>query len=84
MLELIIGIIGMALILVAFVLDEFFKKFDQNTISYNLFNIIGAGLLVFYAFSLKGWPFVFLNSIWVIAAGIKLVKILRKKNIKRK
>lgn len=79
MIELIVGIVGMALILVAFVLDEFLKKFNQNTIVYNSFNIIGAGLLLLYALSLKGWPFVVLNAAWVTAAGIKLVKILKRR-----
>ncbi len=78
MIELIIGIVGMLFILVGFVLDEFWDKFNQNTIIYNVFNIIGAGMLIYYAFSLDGWPFVVLNSAWVLAAGIKLVKILKK------
>ena len=78
MIELIIGIIGMVFILVSFVLDEFWKKFNQDTIIYNILNIIGSGMLIYYAWSLKGWPFFILNSVWLIAAGIKLGKILRE------
>ena len=78
MIELIIGIIGMVFILVSFVLDEFWKKFNQDTILYNIMNIIGSGMLIYYAWSLKGWPFFILNSVWLIAAGIKLGKILRE------
>ncbi len=78
MIEMIIGIIGMTFILVSFVLDEFWKKFNQDTIVYNTMNIIGSGMLVYYAFTLKGWPFFILNSVWLIAAGIKLGKILNK------
>ena len=78
MIDIIIGIIGMLFILVSFVLDEFWGKFNQNTKIYNIFNIVGAGMLIYYAFSLDGWPFVILNTVWVVAAAIKLVKILKK------
>jgi len=78
MIELIIGIIGMVFILISFVLDEFWKKFNQDTILYNIMNIIGSGMLIYYAWSLEGWPFFILNSVWLIAAGIKLVRILRE------
>lgn len=74
---LIIGIIGMLFILVAFVLDEFYQKFNQNTFQYNLFNICGSGMLMYYAYTLKGWPFLTLNLVWFIAAGIKLIRIMR-------
>lgn len=79
MIELIVGIVGMIFILVAFVLDEFYKKFDQNTIVYNALNIIGSGLLIVYALILKGWPFLILNSVWLVVAIIKLVKVGGKK-----
>ena len=47
------GLVGMLCILTAFILDEFVKKFNQNTIRYNLLNVVGSGLLLYYAFSLK-------------------------------
>ena len=72
-----VGILGMLFILTAFILDEFVKKFNQDTIQYNVSNIVGAGLLAYYAFSLSAWPFVVLNVVWVIAAVIKLVKIVK-------
>ncbi len=75
---LIIGIVGMTLILVAFIFDEFSKKFNQNTVKYNLFNIFGSGLLSYYAFVLEGWPFLILNIVWLVVAAIKLIKILKK------
>ncbi len=73
----IVGILGTIFILTAFVLDEFVKKFNQNTVQYNTFNIIGSGLLLYYAYSLAAWPFVVLNLVWLLAAVIKLVKISR-------
>jgi hypothetical protein len=78
MITLILGIVGMTFILVAFILDEFVKKFNQNTIQYNVFNIVGSGLLAYYAFVSSVWPFLILNIIWFLTAGYKLVRILRK------
>jgi len=78
MINLLIGILGMLFILTAFILDEFYKKYNQDSIFYNLMNIFGSGLLMFYAYTLKGWPFFVLNFVWFIVAGIKLVRILKK------
>ena len=73
--SLIVGIIGMLCIVVAFILDEFVKKFNQNTAQYNLLNIIGAGLLLYYGVTLRGWPFVILNGVWLMAALVKLLNL---------
>jgi hypothetical protein len=79
MIELIFGIIGMSLILIAFFMDEFYyKKFNQDTVQYNLLNIIGSGCLMFYAITLVSWPFIILNTAWLITASVKLVRILSK------
>jgi len=75
----ILGLFGMLCILVAFILDEFWKKFNQETVKYNLLNIFGAGMLVYYGYIIKGWPFVILNGVWCIAAILKLVKVMNKK-----
>ncbi|MBS3169795.1 hypothetical protein J4210_04885 [Candidatus Woesearchaeota archaeon] len=72
------GIIGMLFILVAFILDEFFKAWQQNSMKYNLLNIIGSGLLAYYAFTISSWPFIILNVAWFSAAGYKLVVLMRK------
>ena len=72
------GIVGMLSILTAFILDEFYEKFNQDTIGYNALNIFGAGSLTYYAFTLNSWPFLILNIVWFIVAGIKLVKITLK------
>lgn len=79
MIELIIGIIGMLCILAAFVLEEFVKRFNPNTLKFNLLNIFGSGLLMIYAFSLKGWPFLILNGVWFIAALIKFVELVERR-----
>jgi hypothetical protein len=69
----IIGIIGMSFILLAFILDEFVKKFNQDTIQYNLLNILGSSLLAYYAFVNEVWPFLILNLLWFLVAGYKLI-----------
>lgn len=73
--NLLVGITGMVFILVAFVLEEFYRRFNQDTVQYNLLNILGSGLLLYYAFTLSSWPFMILNGVWLIAALIKLGKI---------
>ncbi len=74
-LNLLVGIVGMFCILIAFIMDEFYKKWNQETIRYNLTNLIGAGLLIYYAYTLVSWPFMFLNAVWFIVAGYKLIKV---------
>ena len=76
--SLIVGIIGMILILVAFVLDEFFKTWRQNTLRYNLLNLIGSALLWYYAYTILSWPFLILNGVWFSAAGYKLIVLMKK------
>ncbi len=76
MIDFIIGIVGMAIILVAFILDEFVKSFNQETIRYNLLNIVGSGLLIYYAVTLNSWPFIILNVVWLGTALFKLSRIV--------
>ena len=82
--NLIIGIAGMVFILVAFILDEFCKHWNQDSIRYNVLNIIGSALLLWYAYSLKGWPFFILNAVWFVVALVKLVKVEEKDLEKKK
>ena len=77
MIELILGITGMVLILVAFVLNEF-KKLNSSSGQYNALNLVGSGLLIYYAYALHGIPFLILNVIWFLVAGYKIVKFVLK------
>lgn len=76
--ELILGTLGMVCLLVAFILDEFNTRYNEDTVFNNVLGIVGAGLLVYYALIIKGWPFLVLNLVWLGVAGIKLVKILKE------
>lgn len=73
--SLVAGIVGAICLLTAFLLDEYYKNFNTETAQYNLLNILGSGLLIYYAYTLKSWPFVALNGVWLIAAVVKLTKI---------
>lgn len=75
---LLFGIIGMICIVVAFVLDEWVQRFNQDTIAYNILNITGSGLLTYYAFTINSWPFIVLNLIWFATAIFKLAKLVRR------
>lgn len=75
---LLIGIGGMIFILVAFVLDEFFKTWQQNTLRYNVLNLVGSLLLLLYASAIDSWPFIILNLVWFATAGYKLVELMKK------
>lgn len=71
-LNIAIGIIGMIFLLIAFALN-LFKKVTQDSFIYNIFNIIGAGLLAYYAYALNSIPFLVLESIWIFFTVYKLI-----------
>ena len=81
MINLIIGFGGMTLILIAFICNQIHKWKDDDLI-YDLFNAVGSLGMVYYAYSLKSWPFLILNGIWALVS-IKDV-FLDLKNKKRK
>ncbi|MFA6424441.1 MAG: hypothetical protein WCV83_03990 [Candidatus Magasanikbacteria bacterium] len=77
----IIGIIGAALILLAFVLEQF-KIWSSEMLRYDLVNFLGSIILVYYGILIKGYPFVILNSVWALVSLHDVVEdILRKKAI---
>ena len=78
MLNLVIGIVGMSLILIAFIFNEINYKYNENSIFNNLLNIFGSGLLIYYAFMLAAWPFLVLNFVWFLVAVWKIIKLLKK------
>ncbi|MCK5474345.1 MAG: hypothetical protein KAI53_02985 [Candidatus Aenigmarchaeota archaeon] len=76
---IVFGILGMALILLAFVLDEIGGRISRDSVEYNALNVFGALLLLYYAYSIGSIPFLVLNSVWFLVAAIKLGKL--SKNI---
>ncbi len=81
-LDLAAGIAGMALVLLAFVMEEFYASWNHDTVRYNFVNILGSGLLVYYAFTLSSILFMILNGVWFLAALYKLTMIGFKKKKK--
>jgi cell shape-determining protein MreD len=73
--NIIIGLLGMTLILIAFLLDEFSKTIHHQSWQFNVLNIFGSLLLVYYAYTLNSIPFMILNGVWFIAAIVKITMI---------
>src|SRR3989338_1278330 len=75
--HVIIGSVGVVLLLLAFFLN-LFKILTQDTKTYALMNIIGAGLAGYASILLGFIPFVILEGIWFIVAVVKLATLFRK------
>ncbi len=68
----VIGTIGAATVLLGFMMLHY-KKWDVESTAYLLSNIIGSMILIIYAVILKSYPFILLNTIWVIVALTGLI-----------
>ncbi len=68
-----IGSAGVTILLIAFVLN-LLKKLPSNSSAYLLMNIIGALLAGISSYMIEFWPFVILESVWVIASLVPLLK----------
>ena len=71
--DVIIGSLGLIFILVAFLLDEIHDI--SNTYYYNIINLVGAVMLLYYSFSLKSTPFIILQSVWGLVALVKIIEM---------
>lgn len=68
-----IGTIGVTLLLIAFALN-ISKKISATSKPYLILNIAGAGLAGVSSYMIQFWPFVVLESVWVIATLLALFK----------
>ena len=73
----IIGYFGLILILIPFILEEL-NKLDYKSKTYNILNVVGSALLVWYSLQSKVYVFTIANSIWAIFALYALVKNKKK------
>ena len=64
---LLLGVTGAGLILIGFIANEF-GKLTARSFLYDLLNLVGSLLLLYYGLMLEAWPFVALNSIWALVA----------------
>ncbi|MEO6540991.1 MAG: hypothetical protein ABIN74_08385 [Ferruginibacter sp.] len=74
-----IGFIGVAILLLAFLLN-LFKKISSNSLAYIIMNIIGAGLACLASWLIHYIPFVILEATWTVVSIFALVNYLRKIN----
>lgn len=75
---LIIGIVGMGLILLAFLMEQL-GKWKNSFFIYDSVNFVGALLMVIYAYSIKSWPFLILNIVWMLFSLTDSIKDLEGK-----
>lgn len=73
-----IGVIGMFLLLISFLLN-LFKNFSPNSKIYLLLNILGAGSLSYYAYISNAFIFLVLNALWTLVSIYRLIKVIRGK-----
>ena len=72
-----VGTLGVTLLLVAFALN-IAKKISPESRVYLLLNISGAALAGISSFMIHFWPFVILESVWVVASLVALIKPVKK------
>lgn len=65
--------LGVTLLLLAFALNVA-KKLNSASKFYLLLNVLGAGLAGVSSYMIGFWPFVVLETVWVIASLIPLLK----------
>ncbi len=78
-----IGSTGAALILLAFVLGQLHKWKDTYFV-YDFVNLVGSGLLIWYAILLSSWPFLVLNGVWALVSLRDCVSDLKRNTRKGK
>ena len=72
------GTVGLILLLVTFILN-IAKKIKRNSKIYNSLNFLGAGLLVYYSYTINSRIFFILELIWALVALYFLIKLIIKK-----
>lgn len=73
-----IGLIGMFLLLVSFILN-LFRNFSPNSKIYLLLNVLGAGFLSYYSYISNAFIFLILNTLWTLISLYKLIKAIKAK-----
>jgi hypothetical protein len=74
---MILGSAGVLLLLLAFVLN-LLRVLTESSALYLGMNLVGAGLAAVYAFTTGSTPFVILESVWAVAALVRLLQGRKK------
>ena len=72
----VIGSVGVALLLLAYVLLQL-KKMETNDLSYAVLNFIGAALAMWSSYLIKFIPFVILEGTWALVSAHMIWKMVR-------
>jgi hypothetical protein len=75
----ILGSVGVALLLLAFLMN-LLKKWGQDSLLYILINTIGSGLACSSSVLIHFFPFIILEGIWMLVSLIALAKYFKHRN----
>lgn len=76
------GIVGAAIILILFILNQS-NKLKNDNIYYDTFNFVGSVMLMIFAIMTNSLPFIILNFVWALFSAKDIVaKFLKNKKIK--
>lgn len=75
-----LGFIGVFLILMAYILNEFGKTTSKSLV-FILLNLIGASIACFASILLNYVPFIILEGVWAFVSLISLVTYLKSTKV---
>ena len=75
--QVVLGSFGVTLLLLAFFLN-LFKIVTQDSRTYILLNILGAGISCYASYLIRYTPFIILEAVWCLVAVAALFKTVRQ------
>jgi hypothetical protein len=75
--HLIIGSLGAAIILIAFIALQFHYITDED-VRYDAANAVGSAFLVWYAYVGGIWPFFILNTVWGLVSLRDVIRYFQR------
>ncbi|WP_111707439.1 CBU_0592 family membrane protein [Lutibacter citreus] len=75
-----LGFIGVFLILIAYILNVY-NKISNNSYTFILLNLIGAGIACLASTLINYIPFILLEGIWTLISLTSLINKFRKKKV---
>ena len=75
----IFGSVGVALLLIAFLMN-LLKKWSQDSLPYILMNTIGAGIACASSMLIHFFPFIILEGTWMLVSLFALAKYFKHRN----
>ena len=74
MIDMIIGTIGVAILLIGFGLN-ISNKLSETSKEYLIMNIVGSLMAAWYAYAGEVYPFVVLEIVWALVALVRLINV---------